>query len=40
MSDDAPELEVVLKVSRERDNPAVAPLVELIRAQAFSDPDI
>ena len=38
--DDAPELEVVLKVSRERDNPAVAPLVELIRAQAFSDPDI
>lgn len=36
---DAPELEVVLKVSRERDNPAVAPLVALIRSQSFSDPD-
>tara|TARA_E500000305_G_scaffold96150_1_gene86016 strand:- start:750 stop:1643 length:894 start_codon:yes stop_codon:yes gene_type:complete len=35
----APELEVILKIARERDNPAVAPLVELIRTQSFSGPD-
>ncbi|WP_193173271.1 LysR family transcriptional regulator [Nisaea nitritireducens] len=35
----APELEVVLKIARERDNPAVAPLVELIRAQSFLGTD-
>ncbi|UUX51948.1 LysR substrate-binding domain-containing protein [Nisaea acidiphila] len=32
----APRLEVVLKVRRESDNPAVVPLVELIRRESFS----
>jgi DNA-binding transcriptional LysR family regulator len=32
----APTLEVVLKVRREADNPAVAPLLELIRTESFS----
>ncbi|WP_420403192.1 LysR family transcriptional regulator [Nisaea sp.] len=35
---DAPELEVVLKVRREADNPAIAPLLDLMRMQVFSEP--
>jgi len=34
----APELEVVLKVRRQADNPAVAPLLEMIRTQSFAAP--
>lgn len=32
----APSLEVVLKTPRGRDNPAVAPLIELIRSESFA----
>ncbi|MEQ8816423.1 MAG: LysR substrate-binding domain-containing protein [Thalassobaculum sp.] len=34
---DAPALEVVLKTPRGRDNPAVAPLIELVRGESFGE---